>query len=180
MRSPLLRKLQRKRPKSNFCIENTSPAYALMNSGRGRFFFMSFGNLLGKHTWLGVACTWFVFLLLTALGALLTVKGYLPVPACSVWVPATFGVAVFVGGRFAAKGREAPLPRAVLTALLSLGLAWLIGLATGKPLSFSENGFAMAIAALSGGLLSGIMGRGRGKKRRSAERSKHANRQKKR
>lgn len=132
---------------------------------------MSVGNLLGKHTWFGVLCAWSVFLLLTALGSLLAVKGVLPLTACGIWTAVTFGVSAFAGGRVAAQGREAPLPRALLAALLCYGAAWLIGLATGEPLSFAGGGLRMLIAAFAGGLLAGMLGRGRKRKRKAKDRA---------
>ena len=136
---------------------------------------MSVGNLLGKHTWFGVLCVWSVFLLLTALGSALAVKGILPLSSCGIWTAVAFGVSSFVGGRLAAQGREAPLPRALLTALLCYGTAWLFGLATGEPLSFAGDGFRMLIAACVGGLLAGVIGGRRKRKRKAKSRTYHGN-----
>ena len=132
---------------------------------------MSFGNLLGKHTWLGVLCAWSVFLLLTALGSLLAVKGVLPLRTCGIWTAVSFGVSVFAGGRLAAQGREAPLPRALLTALLCYGTAWLAGLATGEPLRFAGCGLSMLIAAFAGGILAGLLSGSRKRKRKTKNRA---------
>lgn len=105
-----------------------------------------------------------VFLLLLAVAALIW-AGKLPTEG---WLPAALcvGVSALVGGRFAVlsvAGR--PLPVSVLTAgVLCIGLMALCIL-YGGTVAPSRGLFAMALLALAGGSLAGLMGRRKRRKR---------------
>lgn len=89
-----------------------------------------FRELLKKRLWSSVVLTWVVVLALTACGAWLTAHGLWPVERAWLLVCGTWLVSCFVGSHRAAAEEGGVLWRCALTALLALGLLWLLGLTT--------------------------------------------------
>ena len=127
---------------------------------------MSFVGLFGKRTWLGLAAAVAALLLGIMLGALLVVKGALPSGMTAWWVYGSCGLAAFLGGCVARKGGgEAIL--SLITAALLYALLWGVALASSQPLDFQSHGLWITGAVFGGGLLSGILYKGRKRKKQA-------------
>lgn len=125
---------------------------------------MSFVGLFGKRTWLGLAAAVATLLLWIMLGALLIVKEALPFEAAAGWIYGGCGLAAFLGGCAARKnGGETIL--ALITATLLYALLWGVALASSQPLDFHSHGLWITGAVLGGGLLSGLLRKGRKRKK---------------
>ena len=127
---------------------------------------MSFVGSFGKRTWLGLAASVAALLLLVMLGALLVVKGILPSGMTAGWVYGSCGLAAFLGGRVARKsGGEAIL--SLITAALLYVLLWCVALASSQPLDFQSHGLWITGAVFGGGFLSGVLCRGKKRKKQT-------------
>ena len=67
---------------------------------------MSFGRLLGKHAWIGLALAVAMLLLSVMVGGILVVRGVIPAEGMTLWVVAGCGLAAAAGG-CAERGGEA-------------------------------------------------------------------------
>ncbi|NLU23217.1 MAG: TIGR04086 family membrane protein [Clostridiales bacterium] len=125
-------------------------------------------NPLGKQIWVGLLMAVVLSLLFLGVGALLTVKEILPENAMSRWLYGSYGLAVFIGARFAVKRSEGGtlLPAAVVTVLL-YALIWILGLTVFENGSFRNGGLWILLSVAAGGLLAGLLGRGKGKRKQS-------------
>ena len=127
---------------------------------------MSFVGLFGKRTWLGLAAAVAALLLGIMLGALLVVKGALPSGMTAWWVYGSCGLAAFLGGCVARNGGgEAVL--SLITAALLYALLWCVALASSQPVDFQSHGLWITGAVFGGGLLSGILYKGRKRKKQA-------------
>lgn len=132
---------------------------------------MSLGKVLGMRTWIGLASSVILLLLCIMLGALLIVKGVLPPTMQPMWVYASCALAAFTGGLVSRKGKE-DRGTALVTTLLLYGLLWIVALASSKPLAFDAHGLWITGTVLGGGLLAGIIGKGKGRKKRTKHMTK--------
>ena len=123
---------------------------------------MSTGVLFGKRTWSGVGVALGVLIVVLLIGALLVVRGILPMDAVSLWLWFSYGLAVFVGGRIAAAGQGRGVCAIVPGATLYV-LAWLLALCSDCTIEFSANGLGITVAVAIGVLLA-LMGGKRRKK----------------
>ena len=126
---------------------------------------MSFGRLLGKHAWIGLALAVAMLLLSVMVGGILAVRGVIPAEGMTPWVVAGCGLAAAAGGCAAGKGRGSLC--AVVVSLLLYGVMWIAALATSEPLNFSLHGVEISCAVMGGGLLSSLLCRGGKKKRKT-------------
>ena len=127
---------------------------------------MSFVGLFGKRTWLGLTVAVSALLLWIMLGALFVVKEALPSSMVEWWVYGGCGLAAFLGGCVARKGGgEAVL--SLITAALLYALLWCVALASSQPLDFQSHGLWITGAVFGGGLLSGILYKGRKRKKQA-------------
>lgn len=125
---------------------------------------MSAGILFGKRTWIGIGVTIGVLILMLLLGALLIVRGILPMGAVSPWLWVSYGLAVLIGGRVAATGQGRQLCALVPGVVLYI-LAWLLALCSECTIDFAANGLGIT-AAIAIGMLIAFMSSSRKKKHR--------------
>ena len=131
---------------------------------------MSAGILFGKRTWVGLSVTVGVLLIMLLLGALLVVRGFLPMGAISPWLWVSYGLAVLIGGRIAAAGQGRKLCAFVPGAMIYV-LAWLFALCSECMIDFDANGLEITIAVAIGTLIAfaGSRGKKKGSRRRKAK-----------
>ena len=94
------------------------------------------GDLAAKRFWSCVLLTAIIVLAVTAVGALVTVAGIVPaekawMAGCVAWL-----LGGWLGGRFAAQGKEQQLVRSVLNMAVTATLFWVVGLTTPTDNSF--------------------------------------------
>ena len=130
---------------------------------------MSIGILLGKRTWLGILLAFAVTLLLDAVGALLLVKGVLPVSVMTGWSVGSWALGSFAGVRISLRPDCGSLPVALAAALLIYGIVWAVGLS-----AYDTAGFRLGVTAavFGGGLLAALLPKRAGKRRNRQGRGK--------
>ena len=99
------------------------------------------GDLAAKRFWSCVLLTAIIVLAVTAVGALVTVAGIVPaekawMAGCVAWL-----LGGWLGGRFAAQGKEQQLVRSVLNMAVTASLFWGAGLTTPNASGFTERGW---------------------------------------
>lgn len=124
---------------------------------------MSAGMLFGKRTWIGFGVAIGVMVLSLLLGALLAVRGALPMEAVSPWLWVSYGLAALIGGRVAAIGQWRQLCALVPGVLLYV-LAWLLALCSECSIDFSGGGLGITIS-VAAGIVVALMSCSRKKKR---------------
>lgn len=142
---------------------------------------MSWKQVAGRRTWLGAAAAALVLLAGLGIAALLLVRGAAPESAMRPLVWIAGGAACFCGGRVAVRGGgDGALPRALAVSACMYGAMWLAALTGEGEVRFAQGGAALTCAVWGGGLLAGLTGARRRKKRpadrrrRSGERRKRA------
>ena len=121
-----------------------------------------------KRFWLAIALTVGVALLVCAVCAYATVLGLTGVHSSWLWVCLAWLVGTFIGGRFAAAGRERVLLRSLLNAALSVGILWALGLTTSEMGESATHWWQYLASALVGAVLAAALPqrkRGRSKKK---------------
>lgn len=140
---------------------------------------MSWKKLAGKGTWLGVAAALAVLLAGLGLSALLLLRGAVPEGAMRPLVWFVSGAACFCGGRVAVrKGAAPPLPQALAVSACVYALLWLAVLAGETEPQFAAGGLTQTCAVWLGGLLAGVLGTKRRKKKSPYPRRKGTERRK--
>ena len=132
---------------------------------------MSWKELAGKGTWLGMAAAAAVLLVLLGVASLLLLRGVIPESAIPAAAYISAAAACFFGGRIAVRGGEGgPLPRALAVSACVYGAMWLTVLGDAQ-VSFGQNGLWLTAAVWGGGTLAGIMGQGK-RRRKTVPRGK--------
>ncbi len=133
---------------------------------------MSWKDLTGKGTWLGMAAAAGVLLALLGVASLLLLRGVIPESAIPTAVYAGAAAACFFGGRIAVRGGEdGRLPRALAVSACVYGAMWLAALGGGAQVCFGQNGLWLTAAVWGGGALAGFTGQGR-RRRKTGSRGK--------
>ena len=119
-------------------------------------------NPFGKQIWIGLLAAVVLSLLFLGIGAMLTVKEILPEESMRKWLYGSYGLAVFLGARYAVRHSEGGtlLPAALVSAL-TYAMIWVLGLTVFENGSFRNGGLWILAAVAAGGLLAGFLGRGR-------------------
>ena len=134
---------------------------------------MSWKELAGKGTWLGMAAAAAVLLVLLGGASLLLLRGIMPESAIPAIVYVSAAAACFSGGRIAVRRSEGgTLPRALAVSACVYGAMWLTALGGDAQVSFGQNGLWLTAAVWGGGALAGIIGQ-RKRKRKAVPRGKH-------
>lgn len=126
---------------------------------------MSVGILFGKRTWIGLGISLAVLILALLMGALLIVRGLLPMDAASPWLWISYFLAALLGGCVAA-GQGQQLCALMPGALLYI-LAWLLALCSECSIDFAANGLGITIAVVVGIIMALMKGRKKKKSSRS-------------
>ena len=101
-------------------------------------FYMSvLGELAAKRFWLAVFLTAAVMLAVTAIGAMMTVAGIVPVEKAWVAGCAAWLLGGWLGGRSAAKGKDRRLVRSILNVAITAALFWAVGLTAPEKNTFA-------------------------------------------
>ena len=133
---------------------------------------MSWKELAGKGTWLGMAAAAAVLLLLLGVASLLLLRGVIPESAIPAAAYISAAAACFFGGRIAVRGGEGgPLSRALAVSACVYGAMWLTALGGDAQVSFGQSGLWLTAAVWGGGTLAGIMGQGK-RRRKTVPRGK--------
>lgn len=129
---------------------------------------MSAGILFGKRTWVGLGTAIVLLVLMLLLGALLIVRGQLPMGVASPWLWVSYGLSAFIGGRIAAAGQGRKLC-AFMPGAMIYALAWLMALCSECMIDFSMNGLGITMAVVIGTIIAFVGGK---KKKRSSRNRK--------
>ena len=133
---------------------------------------MSWKELAGKGTWLGMAAAAAVLLVLLGVASLLLLRGVIPESAIPAAAYISAAAACFFGGRIAVRGGEGgTLPRALAVSACVYGAMWLTVLGGDAQVSFGQSGLWLTAAVWGGGTLAGIMGQGK-RRRKTMPRGK--------
>lgn len=142
---------------------------------------MSWNQILRGRTFLGAAAA--ALLLLVGLGvvSLMLLRGVLPEAAMRPLVWGASALACFCGGRVAVHGSTGgALPRALAVSACVYGALWLAALGGDAPVHFAAGGVGQTCAVWGGGALAGIVGVKRRRTRRTPQRRKRGDAQRKR
>ena len=105
---------------------------------------MSAGKLTwGRRDWLGLMALFFSSIAADVIGALLAVKGILPMGSVAAWVYGGWALGAFLGVRVA------------------YVLIWLVGLTVFGTAAFAHHGLGITLAVVAGALLGAVLGQGR-------------------
>ena len=111
---------------------------------------MNVGMLFGKRTWIGFGVSVMGMITLLSLGALLVIKGVIPMNIAPLWLWISYGIAAMVGGRIAGKSLQAC---AFMPAGLLYIVAWGMALCSECEISFITNGVGITVAVLAGAII---------------------------
>lgn len=125
-----------------------------------------FKDMLTRRFWLSVAVALLASAAVNALGALVISKGLLPYEMAQRWTWAAWAIGAFAGGRFAVKGKDATLVRALLTLAVTWVLVLLAGLVISGSDTLRSGWLGAVIASVAGALAAGLLKPGTGKKKR--------------
>ena len=90
---------------------------------------MSAGKLTwGRRDWLGLMALFLSSIAADVIGALLAVKGILPMGSVAAWVYGGWALGAFLGVRVAVRGRSGTVQASLLLAAGAYVLIWLVGL----------------------------------------------------
>ena len=94
-------------------------------------------------------------------GALLAVKGILPMGSVAAWVYGGWALGAFLGVRVAVRGRSGTVQASLLLAAGAYVLIWLVGLTVFGTAAFAHHGLGITLALVAGTLLGAVLGQGR-------------------
>lgn len=122
---------------------------------------MSAGKLTwGQRDWLGLMVLFLSSIAADVIGALLAVKGILPMGSVAAWVYGGWALGAFLGVRVAVRGRSGTVQAALLAAGAYV-LIWLVGLTVFGTAAFAHHGLGITLAVVAGTLLGAVLGQGR-------------------
>lgn len=123
---------------------------------------MSAGKLTwGRRDWLGLMVLFLSSIAADALGALLAVKGILPMGSVPAWVYGGWALGAFLGVRVAVRGRSGTVQASLLLAAGAYVLIWLVGLTVFGTAAFAHHGLGITLSVVAGALLGALPGQGR-------------------
>lgn len=129
---------------------------------------MSAGKLTwGRRDWLGLMVLFLSSIAADVIGALLAVKGILPMGSVAAWVYVGWALGAFLGVRVAVRGRSGTVQASLLLAAGAYVLIWLVGLTVFGTAAFAHHGLGITLAVVAGALLGAVLGRGDGIEKRS-------------
>ena len=113
---------------------------------------MSAGKLTwGRRDWLGLMALFLSSIAADVIGALLAVKGILPMGSVAAWVY----------GGWVLRGRSGTVQASLLLAAGAYVLIWLVGLTVFGTAAFAHHGLGITLAVVAGALLGAVLGQGR-------------------
>lgn len=119
---------------------------------------MSAGKLTwGRRDWLGLMVLFLSSITADVIGALLAVKGILPMGSVAAWVYGGWALGAFLGVR----GRSGTVQASLLLAAGAYVLIWLVGLTVFGTAAFAHHGLGITLAVVAGALLGAVLGQGR-------------------
>lgn len=119
---------------------------------------MSAGKLTwGRRDWLGLMVLFLSSIAADVIGALLAVKGILPMGSVAAWVYGGWALGAFLGVR----GRSGTVQASLLLAAGAYVLIWLVGLTVFGTAAFAHHGLGITLAVVAGTLLGAVLGQGR-------------------
>ena len=119
---------------------------------------MSAGKLTwGRRDWLGLMALFLSSIAADVIGALLAVKGILPMGSVAAWVYGGWALGAFLGVRVGSGTVQASL----LLAAGAYVLIWLVGLTVFGTAAFAHHGLGITLAVVAGALLGAVLGQGR-------------------
>lgn len=122
---------------------------------------MSAGKLTwGRRDWLGLMVLFLSSIAADVIGALLAVKGILPMGSVAAWVYGGWALGAFLGVRVAVRGRNGTVQASLLAAGAYV-LIWLVGLTVFGTAAFAHHGLGITLAVVAGALLGAVLGQGR-------------------
>ena len=120
---------------------------------------MSAGKLTwGRRDWLGLMVLFLSSITADVIGALLAVKGILPMGSVAAWVYGGWALGAFLGVRVAARGRSGTVQASLLLAAGAYVLIWLVGLTVFGTAAFAHHGLGITLAVVAGALLGAVLG----------------------
>ena len=123
---------------------------------------MSAGKLTwGRRDWLGLMVLFLSSITADVIGALLAVKGILPMGSVAAWVYGGWALGAFLGVRVAVRGRSGTVQASLLLAAGAYVLIWLVGLTVFGTAAFAHHGLGITLAVVAGALLGAVLGQGR-------------------
>ena len=129
---------------------------------------MSAGKLTwGRRDWLGLMVLFLSSITAdvggaaAVIGALLAVKGILPMGSVAAWVYGGWALGAFLGVRVAVRGRSGTVQASLLLAAGAYVLIWLVGLTVFGTAAFAHHGLGITLAVVAGALLGAVLGQGR-------------------
>lgn len=129
---------------------------------------MSAGKLTwGRRDWLGLMVLFLSSIAADVIGALLAVKGILPMGSVAAWVYGGWALGAFLGVRVAVRGRSGTVQASLLLAAGAYVLIWLVGLTVFGTAAFAHHGLGITLAVVAGTLLGAVLGQGRRHEKRS-------------
>ena len=112
---------------------------------------MSAGKLTwGRRDWLGLMALFFSSIAADVIGALLAVKGILPMGSVAAWVYGGWALGAFLGVRVAVRGRSGTVQASLLLAAGAYVLIWLVGLTVFGTAAFAHHGLGITLAVVAG------------------------------
>ena len=120
---------------------------------------MSAGKLTwGRRDWLGLMVLFLSSITADVIGALLAVKGILPMGSVAAWVYGGWALGAFLGVRVAVRGRSGTVQASLLLAAGAYVLIWLVGLTVFGTAAFAHHGLGITLAVVAGALLGAVLG----------------------
>ena len=114
-------------------------------------------DVLTKRFWLSAAIILGISVVIDGVGAFIFSGGIIPLNMAQRWAWIAWAIGGFLGGRFAVRGKEATVPRALLVALTAYGIAVVIGCVIPGNYTLSEGWVGNAVGVAVGALIAGIM-----------------------
>lgn len=128
---------------------------------QGRYFYVRRETDVGPAGLAGVDGTVFSSIAADVIGALLAVKGILPMGSVAAWVYGGWALGAFLGVRVAVRGRSGTVQASLLLAAGAYVLIWLVGLTVFGTAAFAHHGLGITLAVVAGALLGAVLGQGR-------------------
>ena len=111
---------------------------------------MSAGKLTwGRRDWLGLMVLFLSSIAADVIGALLAVKGILPMGSVAAWVYGGWALGAFLGVRVAVRGRSGTVQASLLLAAGAYVLIWLVGLTVFGTAAFAHHGLGITLAVVA-------------------------------
>ena len=113
--------------------------------------------MLTKRFWLSVLVVLIVCALAMVVGALVLSGGLADYHQTGLWANIAWVIGGFAGGRFAARGNNGTVPRALLTAIVAYVVVLLIGLMVPGREMLASGWWRNAVCVIGGALAAGLI-----------------------